>query len=259
VIFVPLVIAMYAAGVISGITGFGVGVVGSISLAVIIGPKSAVILLSILSSFTSGTQVLKFRGDAAVVKRLVWLLVAAFMGAVIGSFLLIWLSYTVLAIVLGVFTLTYVVTSVIGFRPSISPQAESVLSPTVGLIAGVVNSTVGSSGPVLGPYLLALGLSPSAFIICISVAFLDMGVVRLVTLAALQQYTAPILLGGLGLLVPTFGGQLTGFWLQNRITKHIFERLVLVMLATSVESVRTPSTTTVAEMPVAVKRQVTST
>ena len=231
VLYVPLVLAMFVAGGISGMTGFGVGIVGSISLAILVGPKLAVILLSILSSFTATAQVVKFRADLPVVRRLVWLLAAALLGAIAGSFLLVWLPYAVLALLLGAFTLTYVAVSVSGFRPRASEHAERVLSPVIGLLAGVINSTVGSSGPVLGPYLLALGLTPEAFITSISVAFLTMGVVRVITLAALAQYTWPIVAAGLSLLAPTFLGQLVGFWLQKRVAKEVFERLVLALLA----------------------------
>ncbi|MFI5265974.1 MAG: sulfite exporter TauE/SafE family protein [Chloroflexota bacterium] len=229
--FVPLVVAMFVAGGISGMTGFGVGIVGSISLAVLVGPKSAVILLSILSSFTASSQVVKFRRDLPVVKRLTSLLAAELVGAVIGSYLLSVLPNNILAMLLGAFTLTYVVVSLVGFRPRVGVRTERVLSPSVGLVAGVVNSTVGSSGPVLGPYLLALGLAPGSFVISVSVAFLVMGVVRVITLAGLQAYTWPIVIQGLALLVPTFCGQLTGFWLQSRVPKHVFERLVLALLA----------------------------
>ncbi|HLQ32623.1 MAG TPA: sulfite exporter TauE/SafE family protein [Chloroflexota bacterium] len=229
--FVPLVIAMLVAGGISGMTGFGVGVVGSISLAILVGPKAAVILLSILSSFASGAQVVKFRRELPVVRRLMWLLAAALVGAIAGSYLLLRLSYTVLATLLGAFTLVYVVISLIGLRPRVSERAERLLSPVVGLVAGVVNSTVGSSGPVLGPYMLALGLTPAAFIISLSSTFFVMGVVRMVTLAALDVYTWPVVAAGFGLLVPTFCGQLAGFWLQSRVPRHVFERLVLALLA----------------------------
>jgi uncharacterized protein len=227
----PLVLAMFVAGEVSGMTGFGVGVVGSITLAILIGPKSAVILLSILSTFTSINQVLKFRHELHTAERLVWLLFAALIGAAVGSYLLIWLPYSVLATLLGAFTLIYVVISLIGYRPRVSPAAERVMSPAVGLVAGVVNSTVGSSGPVLGPYMLALGLAPSAFILSISVTFLVMGTVRVITLAALGVYTWPVVAAGLGLLIPTFCGQMTGFWLQTRVPRHVFERLILLLLA----------------------------
>ena len=227
----PLLAAMFAAGAISGMTGFGVGIVGSISLAVLIGPKPAVILLSIVSSFTASTQVIKFRGELPVARRLASLLLAALVGAVAGSYLLILLPYAVLATLLGVFTLTYVVVSLVGIRPKVTPKAERVLSPSVGLLAGVVNSTVGSSGPVLGPYMLALGLPPAGFIMAVSVSFLTMGVVRVISLAALGQYTLSVVAAGLGLVLPTFAGQLAGFWLQKRVPKHVFERLVLALLA----------------------------
>jgi uncharacterized membrane protein YfcA len=229
--FVPLVVAMFVAGSISGMTGFGVGVVGSISLAILVGPKLAVILLSILSSFASATQVIKFRHELPTVRRLIWLLAGALVGAVIGSYLLVWLPYTALALLLGGFTLTYVVVTLSGFKPRVAAGVERVLSPAVGLLAGVINSTIGSSGPVLGPYMLALGLAPSAFIIALSTSFFLMGLVRLITLATLDVYTWSIVAAGLGLLVPTFTGQLAGFWLQSRVPKHIFERLVLAMLA----------------------------
>jgi uncharacterized membrane protein YfcA len=157
-------------------------------------------------------------------------LIPAFVGAMFGAFLLIWLPYSVLAIALGTFTLTYVATSLVGFKPAVSPVAERVLSPAVGLFAGLINSSLGSSGPVLGPYFLALRVRPEAFIVCISAAFLEMGLVRIFTLLALQQYTWAIVAGSLALLVPTFCGQLTGFWLQPRIPRHIFERIILGLL-----------------------------
>jgi len=229
--FVPLVLAMFVAGGVSGMTGFGVGIIGSISLAILMDAKSAVIYLSILSSFAAGAQVYKFRRDLPVVRRLAWLLAGALVGAVIGSYLLKRLPTTFLAILLGTFTLAYVAVALSGFRPSVAPKTERVLSPAVGLVAGVVNSTVGSSGPVLGPYFLALGIAPSAFIVSLSTSFFVMGLVRLVTLAALEVYTWPIVLAGLALLVPTFGGQLVGFWLQSRVPKQVFERMVLVLLA----------------------------
>src|SRR5438309_2235834 len=116
---------MFVAGGISGMTGFGVGTVGSIALAILVGPKAAVILLSILTSFASGAQVVKFRYELPVVRSLVWL----------------------------------------------------------------------------------------------------------ATLATLNVYDWSIVAASLGLLVPTFCGQMTGFWLQGRIPKHIFERLVLALLA----------------------------
>lgn len=229
--FVPLVVAMFVAGSISGMTGFGVGVVGSISLAIIVGPKLAVILLSILSSFASAAQVVKFRHELSAVRRLMWLIAGAFVGALVGSYLLVWVPSTSLALLLGTVTLAYVAVSLSGYKPSIAAKTERLLSPAVGLAAGVINSTVGSSGPVLGPYMLALGLAPSAFIISLSTTFFVMGVVRLATLAALDVYTWSIVAAGLALLVPTFTGQLAGFWLQSRIPKYVFERLVLVLLA----------------------------
>lgn len=228
--FVPLIVAMYVAGTISGATGFGVGIVGSISLAVLVGPKLAVVLLSIVSSCAATNQVWKFRAELGEVKRMMSLLIPALIGAIFGSFLLILLPYSVLAIALGTFTLIYVTTSFIGFKPAVSPTAEKVLSPSIGLIAGLINSALGSSGPVLGPYFLALRIKPESFIICLSAAFLEMGLVRIFTLAALQQYTWPIVASSLGLLVPTFCGQFTGFWLQPRIARHVFERIILGLL-----------------------------
>jgi uncharacterized protein len=229
--FVPLVVAMYVAGTVSGATGFGVGIVGSISLAVLVGPKLAVVLLSIVSSCAATNQVWKFRHELGEVKRIRWLLLPALIGAIFGSFLLIVLPYSVLAIALGTFTLIYVLTSLVGFRPTISSTAEKVLSPTVGMVAGLINSSLGSSGPVLGPYFLALRIRPEAFIVCLSAAFLEMGLVRIGTLVALQQYTLPIVASSLGLLVPTFLGQFTGFWLQPRIPRHVFERIILGLLS----------------------------
>jgi uncharacterized membrane protein YfcA len=68
-------------------------------------------------------------------------------------------------------------------------------------------------------------------VISLSAAFLVMGTVRIVSLAALQQFNLPIVAAGVGLFVPTVAGQFAGFWLASRVPKHVFERLILGLLA----------------------------
>jgi len=146
-------------------------------------------------------------------------------------FLLTVLPARVIALLLGIFTLVFVLTSVRSLRFRIAPQRERYVASIVGFTAGVANGTVGVSGPVLGSYLLALGVPATTFAFTVSVMFTSMSSFRLVELLALGEVTPSLLAVGLTLLVPTLAGQQLGFWLQGRIDPALFRRIILVVLA----------------------------
>jgi hypothetical protein len=104
------------------------------------------------------------------------------------------------------------------------------LAPIVGFLAGVSNGSVGVSGPILAPYLLAMRMPPPTFSFTISMLFLAMNVIRFAGLIAVGALGAGTLILGGALLVPAIVGQRIGFGLQRRVSRPVVERVVLVLL-----------------------------
>jgi uncharacterized protein len=227
---VVIAAVVFMAGVVTGATALGFAQITATALALLVDPRAAVIILAITVPVVSGLQVFHHRRDALPAKRLVPLLVGALVGVPIGVWLLTVLSGAAVAGVVGAVTLLYVLTRMIHLRPNVTRDQEPYLGPVAGAGAGVLNGIIGVSGPVLIPYLLALGLPAATFGYAVSVMFVCMTVLRLVGLVATGTLVPSTALLGAALLVPALGGQRVGFVLQRRLDAPAFERLVLATL-----------------------------
>ena len=107
---------------------------------------------------------------------------------------------------------------------------QRVLAPAVGLAAGMMNGSLGASGPVLGSYLHAIGLRKREFAFAISVVFATMGLLRVGLLAGLGAYTTATFALGVGLFLPAVVGQRVGFRLQGRMDARRFELAIFSVL-----------------------------
>jgi uncharacterized membrane protein YfcA len=229
--FVLLVLAVSAAGFVNGTIGLGYALLAVNALALVLGAREAVIALSLITPIVSGLQAWYHRVHAPLWQRLTSLIAGALVGTIIGANLLVILPAAVISLALGVFTIWYVVTAVRAERPPLAGRTERRVAPLVGLVAGVTNGTVGAAGPVLGAYLTAIGLRGAGFAFGISLVFFAMSVVRVASLAALGQYTIPLVFGALLLVLPSIAAQRVGLWFQARTATRTLYRLVLVVLS----------------------------
>lgn len=227
---VTLAVVIFVASAVNGVAGFGFALVAVAALAVLLEPRPAVVLISLITPALQTFQLRYHWQFRSVAGRLVPMLVASAIGTVIGSNLLVILPGYVLAIALGLFALWYVIGSLRTSPMLVTRTTEQRIAPAVGALAGVSNGALGASGPILGSYLLALGLTGRHFVFAISLAFAVMSAIRVGTLAVLGAYTLTVLALGLGLALPAWLGQRLGFWLQGRLSARAFQRVILVAL-----------------------------
>ena len=225
-----LVALMLAAGIVNGWTSLGFAMVAAAGLAVVVDPKIAVLLLAVMSPFISSVQILTHRRAAPGWRCLIPLAVGAFAGVPVGAVLLGILDRDVIALLIGLMAVFFVVSTLAGRGPQIPASAQPVAGPVAGVLAGVANGTVGVSGPVLGTYLLSIGLSPAAFGFSISVLFFSMGLVRIASLALLHQLTISVIASGAILLVPALFGQQAGLWLHRLAPPARARQAALVLI-----------------------------
>lgn len=230
---VTLTVVIFVASAVNGVAGFGFALVAVAVLAVVLEPRPAVVLISLITPALQTFQLRYHWRFRSVSGRLVPMLIASVVGTAVGSNLLVILPGYVLAIALGLFALWYVIGSLRTSPMLVTPRTERRIAPAVGALAGLSNGALGASGPILGSYLLALGLTGRHFVFAISLTFAVMSAIRVGTLAVLGEYTATVLILGLGLALPAWLGQRLGFWLQGRLSARAFQRVILVALLTA--------------------------
>lgn len=225
-----LVGSMFGAGFVNGTISFGFALLAVNVLALILGAKDGIIVLSLLTPAVSGFQVWHHRANRATAQRLRTLIGAALVGTAVGAQILVFLPGHLLSLALGLLTVFDVFVELRGRRPPLESRTERRLAPVVGFVGGVSNGALGASGPVFGSYLVAIGLRGGEFALGISTVFFAMSIIRNVVLAGLGQYTTGMVVVALILLVPSFAGQHVGFWLRGRLPAPTVERAVLVLL-----------------------------
>ena len=229
-VVIALVPAVFAAAIVNGITGFGFALVAVNVLAVALGAKDAIIVLSLLTPFVSGLQLWRYRRHSHTLRRVRVLVIAAMIGTAVGARILVFLPGYAISLALGLFTVIDALVELRGRRPLVTTRTERRLAPAAGFVGGVTNGALGAAGPVLGSYLLAVGIRGADFAFAISAAFFTMSLVRNGALAVLGQYTPPAILLAVALLAPAIAGLRAGFWLRGRLAAPTVERAVLVVL-----------------------------
>jgi hypothetical protein len=230
---VVVVTVAFFAALVNGAVGFGFALLGVVALAFVLDPKSVVIVISLVTPFMTLSQLWRHRAHRLVLSKLELLLVASAIGCVVGIQLLVVLPTWALSIAMGLFALSYALTALRRGRPPLSAAVQRRLGPLVGFLAGILSGAVGASGPILGPYLHAIGLQARAFAFAISAVFTVMSLVRIVSIAAFGAYTSASLLLSALIVVPAFVGQRVGFVVQQRIDHQRFELAVLVLVMLS--------------------------
>ena len=232
-LLVLLVGAIFAGAISNGLIGLGLALFAVNVLAAALGPKNAVIAMSILSPVTSGYQLWLNRGAAGIIPRILPVLAGAFVGSLVGAQLLVVLPAWMISLALGIFTIQFVVDQARRERPQMTGHRERLFGPFAGFVSGTTNGAIGASGPVIGSFLLAIGLRAREFVFGISLVFLFQGITRGSLFLLFGQYTTPIVVTSVALLAPALVGQQVGLRLRGRLDPRMFRRVILFVLLVS--------------------------
>jgi uncharacterized protein len=226
-----LVGVLFLAGCLAGTTGVGFANLASVSLALLLDARLAVILLSGITPLIMLLPIIRYR----ILARPAWqrlrpMFLATPIGVLLGVWLLVRLPTAAVALGLGVLTVLSVLWTLRRGRLGLSARAERWASPLVGVVAAAANSAVGVAGPILVAYFLALDLAPRLFAFSASAMFVAMGLMRLATLLAVGEVTPSTAALSLALCVPAVLGMRAGFWLEERLDAGKFQGLILAIL-----------------------------
>lgn len=229
-----LLIAVILGGaMINGLIGMGFALVAVNMMAAALGTKEGVVVMSILAPVTAAYQLWLNRNAAVGWRRLQWVVVGALVGSVFGAELLVVLPAWAISLLLGGFTVQFVYDTARRERPQMTVGRERLFGPAAGFIGGATNGALGASGPIIGSFLIAIGLRGRDFVYAISLVFLSQGIARAALFQAHGQYTDALLVTAAWLLIPALLGQQVGLRLRGRLDASMFQKVLLAVLLVS--------------------------
>ena len=220
------VAVLFAAG-IQTMTGFGFSLFAVPIMSMVIPTEAAVVIAASLSTLTSGGQAWSERHhrDGSTVVRIV---LAALLGMPLGLYVLAFTTSQQLKFGLAVVIVAFLIINLRGIRLD---HASKPVDLTAGFVAGVLSTSLSTTGPPLAMALHARHLTAPVFRGTIASILSVLGVISVVLFAVTGHFTREILVA----LVVVIPAMVVGFFIGHRLRTHIdqnvFRRLVTLLLA----------------------------
>ncbi len=218
---------------VKGITGLGYPIILVPVAALFVDASEAVVLVTISNLGMNLQLIWKGRSERTETRTVKRFLLSSVVGAMIGGYLLTFISDQVLrAVLIGV------VAIFIGSRlwapdVRIPPGLADRWSIPVGGIAGLFQGATSVSGPIVTPWFMSLGLARNTFVFSLSLVFGASGLAQILALALGGQFTADLFVVSVGLTPIALVVAEVGIALRSRLPKERFEQSVLVVLGLS--------------------------
>ena len=143
-ILVALIVLL--ASSVKGLTGFGFALTSLPLLAIFLEPKTAVPLITVCSVFLDGYTLFEARKQVQY-KKIIPLVVSGVIGMIFGTYFLVSLDSKLIRLCIGLVTVLFTITSMMGIRREISNV--KLASVPVGFVSGVLGGSMSISGPPL--------------------------------------------------------------------------------------------------------------
>lgn len=234
-----IVAVVVAAGAVNGVAGFGFALVGTMALATVIDPVTAVVfmILPILAVNLSLVRDLSAPELRDCGERFGPLLLAALVGTVLGMALLDYLPDGPLRVGLGLVSLGFVASAQrLVPLPSISDSGNGcIVESPLGMAAvgGVSGLLFGGTnvGVQLVAYIRSCNLSHGLFVGIIAMIFLGLNGVRVVAAGALGLYPSTMFVAvSVVAAVPAVAGVTIGKRIRKLVTESRRRAVVLGLL-----------------------------
>jgi uncharacterized protein len=212
----------------TGVPGFGIFVVPLMVLTVGDARQSAGWLLPLLS-VADVIAVIRFRRQAAA-RRLFSLIPWVLGGMLLGALALGGPEAILRRVVGGIVLVMIALRLARRATPSAADLPAS-QAAGYGVAAGFATTVANAAGPIMNMYLFARRLPKDEFIATGAWFFLVINLAKAPLYAARGLITAPSLLFDLALVPAVILGSLIGRQVSERLSQHLFERVVLALTA----------------------------
>lgn len=222
--FVVALFAALLAGIVTGLTGFGLALISTPILLFVYEPRTVIVLTAMFSIFISSAVVWDSWHEAR--KRLVLaLLIPAVFGVVVGAEVLRVIDPVYVRLGVGVIVVFSAFLLVRDVRlPGASTRWGTLVA---GAASGALSTSTGLAGPPIVLLLASRGLPKHEFRGTSALYFLPMSVVGIVVLALRGLVEAPEIPLGLLLIPAAIAGKAIGTVLLRRVSERAFRAVTL--------------------------------
>ena len=214
---------------ISGVAGFGGGVLVLPVLVWVYGPEVAVPVVALFQLIGTATRVWLTR-DSINWKVVGWFVTGSTPFAILGSFLFIAADTDLLIRIMGGGMIALVVLTQLPWSKRVRMTLWGFLP--LGGVSGFLASVMGIPGPFAPVFYLAYGLKPREYMATFSLGMFLVQVPKLAVYGGGGELITPLVVGlGLALGVVAAGGAYFGARLLRRIPDKVFAVGINVMVA----------------------------
>ena len=234
---VILAAVLLVAGIVNGLAGFGFALVGTMALATVIDPATAVVLMIIPILSANATLVSELSvSELRSCGRRFWpLVVAALVGTLLGMVVIDRLPGAPVRVGLGLITLAFVLSrgSVVPIPSLGGGRIDREGTGVMVVVGGVSGLLFGATnvGVQLVAYLRSIELSHGLFVSVVALVFLGINALRVGAAVAFGLYPSLAVVGlSVAAVVPSVLGVAVGRRLRRRVSSRQREVAVLGLL-----------------------------
>lgn len=229
-IWLPVVLAFLAGGVVKGAVGLGMPTVVLAALAPYMPVSRAAAILVVPSLVMNVWQLFGGPRPARTALRLAPLLAGLLLGTLFAPIGMATVNTRLATLCLGVLLLSYALTGLANLTLAVPPASERWLSPLLGLVSGAVNAATGLFVIPLVPYLQGLRMDKDELVQALALCF----TVGAVALGARLWMDGASVLGDLAgsalALAAAAIGMPLGQALRERSNQQVFRKCFFAVL-----------------------------
>jgi uncharacterized membrane protein YfcA len=218
------------AGFFQGLTSFGFALIAMPFLARIVPVKEAVpivVSLSLLTNFL----VLKDCYKHVALRKIWMLILASFVAAPIGAWLLLFVEPTYIKLGAGVLIVCFATLMILG--KTFAVRNEKIAFIPVGFLSGLLNGSISLSGPPVALFLSNQGTNKNEFRANITFYAIFLNIVTIVSFALNGLLTRDMLMKT-SVYVPGMAvGVLIGAFALTKLDERLFKKIALGLIIVS--------------------------
>lgn len=223
-------LALFAGATCKGLTGVGLPLIAVPIIALVTTPQLAITTLVIPILASNVLQTVRGGHVRANLRRFWPVLVTLVPSLVASAFILASLPAAPLMLILGVVLMVSAALSLARPTLTLSPRAETLANPVVGVVAGVLGGITSFYGPPMLLYLSGLRLPPDRFVSAIGMLYFCGGATLLLALAGYGMFTPASFALSVAACLPMVPGLMLGMRLRRHVPAHLFRTIILSIL-----------------------------
>jgi uncharacterized membrane protein YfcA len=219
--------AVFAAGIIKGLTGFGFSLLTVPILVILLGPRKAVPIIIILNAASNVPLYFHSRkwSSLAAIRPLI---VAGIISVPVGTYLLLVLDTAALKLIVGVVICLFALAFLLGFRREIKREKRGLIG--AGLVSGILNGLISTGGPPVILFLANQGMPKQRFRANLIAYFLFLNVATLPVHFAGGLLSLEVVEYAAMFIPALAGGALVGTRLIKHVPEAVFRKTVLAVV-----------------------------